>query len=31
VAYNIVQFQKGVSLPEFLKCLGTEAAFAAAV
>jgi transposase-like protein len=31
VAYNPIQFQKGMSLPEFLRCFGTEAACAEAV
>jgi Transposase zinc-ribbon domain len=26
VAYNLVQFQQGMSLPDFLKCFATEAA-----
>jgi transposase-like protein len=31
VASKLIQFQKGMSLPEFLQCLGTEAACAEAV
>jgi len=31
VAYNPIQFQKGMSLPEFLQCFGTEAACEEAV
>ena len=31
MAYNPIQFQKGMSLPEFLQCFGTEAACAEAV
>jgi transposase-like protein len=31
VAYNPIQFQQGMSLPEFLQCFGTEAACAEAV
>src|SRR5574340_1005955 len=31
VAYNPIQFQKGMSLPEFLQCFGTEAKCAEAV
>jgi transposase-like protein len=31
VAYNLIQFQQGMSLPEFLQCFGTEAACADAV
>lgn len=31
MAYNFIQFQQGMSLPEFLHCFGTEAACAEAV
>ena len=31
MAYNPIQFQQGMSLPEFLQCFGTEAACAEAV
>ena len=31
MAYNPIQFQQGMSLPEFLHCFGTEAACAEAV
>lgn len=31
MAYNPIQFQKGMSLPEFLQCFGTEAACVQAV
>ena len=30
MAYNPIQFQHGISLPEFLQCFGTEAACAEA-
>jgi len=26
MAYNLIQFQHGMSLPEFIQCFGTEAA-----
>ena len=31
MAYNPIQFQQGMSLPEFLQCFGTEAVCAEAV
>jgi transposase-like protein len=31
VTYNLIQFQHGMSLPDFLKCFGTEAACAQAL
>jgi transposase-like protein len=31
MAYNLIQFQRGMSMPEFLQCFGTETACAEAV
>ena len=31
MAYNLIQFQRGMSLPEFLKCFGTESTCAEVV